>query len=553
MIFLRHRLVLLLCGVFLATAAAAFSAEGDDVPAEVAEKQPAGEVQLGGRDLFPVQAQILSFTPQERGRLISERLTLLARRTGDAAQLLIVEGRLSDDIVADGQVLMSVTDADARLAGVPRRTLAEERLIRLRTALEDYHRVRTPQALMQSVIYALLDTAALIALILLLNALTRRLLGKIDKERGQRIHALHFQQSVIVTEEQVARATGFLVRLIRVGILIVSVEIYLTSILHLFPWTQPFAYRLTGYLTRPLVRAALAFIDYLPRLIVLLLILGGFYLINRAFRFFFDELGRKTIRLDGFLPEWADPTYKIVRFLLMAMTAVVAFPYIPGADSLAFKGVSVFLGLLLSLGSSSAVANIVSGLILTYTRAFNIGDRVRVGEATGDVIEKTLIVTRIRTIKNVDITVPNSMILGSHVFNYSAAARDRGLILHTGVTIGYDAPWRQVHQLLIAAAQRTAGILAEPAPFVLQTALDDFYVSYEINAYTDQAGRMAAIYSELHANIQDAFNAAGVEIMSPHYSCLRDGNTVTLSSDALPAGYVAGGLRVETIAGESRG
>lgn len=220
----------------------------------------------------------------------------------------------------------------------------------------------------------------------------------------------------------------------------------------------------------------------------------------------------------------------------MAFAATVAFPYLPGSQTPAFQGISIFLGLLVSLGSSSAIANIVAGIILTYTRAFLVGDRVKITDTTGDVVEKTLFVTRIRTIKNVVITIPNAAVLGSHVINYSAAANDPAtppLILHTTITLGYDVPWRKVHDVLTKAALATGQILEEPAPFVLQTSLDDFYVSYELNAYTSSPGIMAKIYSELHQNIQDQCNEANIEILSPHYRAERDGNQTTIPVDYL--------------------
>jgi small-conductance mechanosensitive channel len=192
------------------------------------------------------------------------------------------------------------------------------------------------------------------------------------------------------------------------------------------------------------------------------------------------------------------------------------------------------------------VANVVAGTILTYTRAFEIGDRVRIADTVGDVIEKTLLATRVQTVKNEIVTVPNALVLGSHITNFSGSPSPRAqpLILHTTVTIGYDAPWRMVHELLIAAALRTSGIQKNPNPFVLQTSLDDFYVHYQINAYTAEPGRMTLIYAELHQNIQDCFNEAGVEIMSPHFSSLRDGNRKAVPGDYLPKTYAAPMFRV---------
>jgi small-conductance mechanosensitive channel len=173
------------------------------------------------------------------------------------------------------------------------------------------------------------------------------------------------------------------------------------------------------------------------------------------------------------------------------------------------------------------MGNVIAGVILTYMRPFKVGDRVQIADTTGDVVEKSLLVTRVRTIKNVEVILPNNAVLGAHILNYSANARKRGLILNTTITLGYDAPWRRVHELLIQAALRTAGIKSSPSPFVLQTSLNDFHISYEINAYTDEASRMAELYSDLHKHIQEEFNHAGVEIMSPSYLALRDGNAST--------------------------
>jgi small-conductance mechanosensitive channel len=224
-----------------------------------------------------------------------------------------------------------------------------------------------------------------------------------------------------------------------------------------------------------------------------------------------------NITFSGFYPEWAKPTYKIARFVVIALAAVVAFPYFPGSESPAFKGISIFLGVLLSLGSSSTVSNIIAGLDMTYRRAFLYGDWVKIGDLTGEVTRVRLLVTHLRTFKNEEVVIPNAIIQNSHVTNYSSLAREQGLILHTAVTIGYSTPWRQVHAFLLQAAEKTAGILRNPPPFILQTSLDDFYVRYELNAYTDAPQDMPTIYSDLHLNIQDAFNEYGVQIMSPHY------------------------------------
>jgi small-conductance mechanosensitive channel len=234
-------------------------------------------------------------------------------------------------------------------------------------------------------------------------------------------------------------------------------------------------------------------------------------------RFFFAAVEKGDMKISGFFPEWAGPTYKITRFLILVFALVIAYPYIPGSRSRAFEGISIFLGVLFSLGSTTIIANMVAGVILTYMRGFRVGDVVKIGDTTGKVTAVSLLVTRLRTPKNLEITIPNSMLMSSQVINYSFAAGEGRLILPTSITIGYDAPWRQVHGLLLLAAERTAQVLREPAPFVLQSALDDFYVKYELNVYAASSDNMPLLYSELHQNIQDAFNEFGVQIMSPHY------------------------------------
>ncbi len=276
-----------------------------------------------------------------------------------------------------------------------------------------------------------------------------------------------------------------------------------------------------------------------------LIVLCTYYVI-RFCKFIFYELERGNISIPGFYQDWAIPTYNILQFLIIALAAVIAFPYLPGFDSPAFRGISVFLGILFSLGSTSAVANTVGGVILIYTRSFQLGDRVQIGDIIGDVEDKTLLVTRIRTPKNVIVTLPNATVLNSNVVNFTASARETGipLIIYTTVTLGYDVPWRTVHQVLLAAADETESLLKAPKPFVLQTSLDDFYVSYELNVYTDKTRKLYYIYSDLHQNIQDKCNEADIEILSPHYSAIRDGNQNTIPANYLPKDYQAPGFRI---------
>ena len=321
--------------------------------------------------------------------------------------------------------------------------------------------------------------------------------------------------------------------------------ITLLTVFYLLPWTKAISISILGFVINPLKNILVSFWKYIPNLITIAVIIIVARLIIRLFRFLKYEVEKETLKIPGFYPDWALPTFNILRVLIILFTIVAVWPFLPGSGSQVFQGVSVFFGLVFSLTSASALSNFMAGLTITYTRAFKLGDRVKIGDVTGDIIEKSMLVTKIKTIKNEEITVPNTKIMNTEVINYSTCAPEHGLIIHTTVTIGYDAPWRQVHQLLTDAALNTGLILEKPYPFVLQTALNDFYISYQINAYTKSPNEMANIMSDLHENIQDSFNKAGVEIMSPHYKSVRDGNAIAIPEENRPADYNPPSFRVE--------
>ncbi len=330
----------------------------------------------------------------------------------------------------------------------------------------------------------------------------------------------------------------------------IAIATYLTIplVLSVFPWGATYAPKLLALILDPIKEVATVAIAYLPNLFFIAVIVFFTRMLLKISHWFFDEIGRGTIRFSGFHTDWAEPTYQLGRILILAFSLIVIFPYLPGAGSPAFQSVSVFIGVLISFGSSSAISNAIAGFVLTYMRPFQPGDFVKIGGTTGNVVEKGILVTRIRTIKNVDITIPNSAILGNHIENFSTNARAKLLILNSTITIGYDAPWKLIHELLIQSAKRTPRILENPTPFVLQTALNDFTVSYQINAYTDDASLQMDTYSALHAAIQDEFARAGVEIMSPQYLSIRNGNDTMLpkSSDG-PDGHTRAPFEVHTV------
>ncbi len=378
---------------------------------------------------------------------------------------------------------------------------------------------------------AALVTALFVYLLKLLSRLHEYSERRLSAWAASTVKDVKLQQLELLPAERITEWLLFLLGALRVLLTLLLVYFYLPALFSFFPWTRGLAGELFGYVLRPLKELTLSFLAYIPDLIFVAVTIICVHYFLRFLYTITREIARGRVVFKGFYPDWAVPTFQIVRFIVWAFTLVIIFPYLPGSDSPAFKGVSVFLGVLFSLGSSSAIANAVAGVILTYMRPFKLGDRVKIVDTVGNVMEKTLLVTRVKTVKNEHVTIPNALVLGSHIVNYTAQAGGENLILHTSVTIGYDVPWRKVHELLTAAARAAEGILREPAPFVYQTALNDYHVSYELNAHTDRADGMAAVYSALHQNIQDKFAEAGVEILSPSYSALRSGK-----GPVLPAG-----------------
>ena len=539
-----------------ALSAAAPAAQATPAPQNAAthtaetDEQPAGTVMISGQPVLWILAGAGPYTAQLRAERISERLRDIIRdRTLRDTAVTVTEADGSSELRAGSRLIMVVTPQDAAAIGAGRATLAQQYARILEEAIGIERRRYTPAALLRSAIYALVATALFAAALWGIVRITSALRHLRARRLALRSETLRAMQAEILSDQRISRTLAGSIAALRVVLILVALNLYLTYVLGLFPWTRAISLRLLDYFLTPLRALGAAIVGYLPNLLFLLVIGAAVNLAIRLVAAFFRHIEHGRLVFQGFPAEWADPTYKIVRVLLIAFGVVVAFPYMPASSSPAFAGVSVFVGVLVSLASSSALSNTMAGIVLTYTGAFRLGDRVKLGDAFGDIIETSLLATRIRTIKNEEITIPNSIALGSTVTNYTREAATRGLILHTTVTIGYDAPWRRIHDLLIEAAHATPGILRQPPPFVWQTSLNDFYVSYEINAYTASPAEMIDIYAALHASIQDAFFAAGVEIMSPHFTSIRDGNTVAIPEAFRGPGYHAPAFRVEDVAG----
>lgn len=500
-------------------------------------------VSIDGRTLFGIYSGTGSLSARERAALIRSRIIQAANNPAispESIRLKPVDTSIA--IMAGKQILLLITENDAEEEQSLLSYLAIERLTVVQNAISAYRKERTTEQIYQSSAYAVFFSLFLLFSLLLLKRSYNAIRAQITKHVADESGVLPQVQKLIPFPlPPYTKVALWLNKVFSLLLLFFMLYIYLYGITGLFPQTRKYSKHLLKYALEPMISLFDAFVGFLPNLITIAIILAiSRYLIFLS-NFFFSRVKAKVIVLPGFYEEWADTTHEITRIFIVALMLVTIYPYIPGSQSAAFQGVSVFLGVLLSLGSNSLISNIVSGIVLTYTRAFQIGDRVRVSDddIIGDIVEKTLIGIRIRTIKNVEVFVPNSKILGTAIINYSANDFKLGLILHTTVSIGYDTPWRLVYQLLIDAAQKTPDILPEPEPFVFQKSLDDSFITYEINAYTRNSNNMAQIYSNLHNHIQDSFNDANVEILSPHYSALRDGNRTTVPAEYLPPDYVS--------------
>lgn len=401
--------------------------------------------------------------------------------------------------------------------------------------------------IIEYVVFSLIFLAFLIFTMRLARRLLNRLIDKLESWRGTKITPIYIQSFEVISADRLTDALKWLVQKAKIVVYLILLYIFIPIFLSYFPRTRYFVLGYLKYFIAPFKTIFAGVLAFIPNLIFIVITIYIMRYVVRLLRLFFSDIETERISFKGFHKDWAEPTFKLSKVLLIVFTIVLISPYMPGFGSPAFQGISIFFGILLSLGSTAAIANIVAGAALIYMRPFKVGDRVKIADTIGDVVEKTLLITRVQTVKNVEVTIPNAMVLGSHMINFSVLAQESRLILHTAITIGYDVPWRQVHDLMIAAARDTQEVLPEPPPFVLQTSLNDSSVTYELNVYTADAQHLLATQSELHQHIQDKFNEAGVEIMSPTYAAVRDGNQATIPGDYLPKTYEAGGFKISPL------
>ena len=498
-------------------------------------------VLLDGHEVLVIHRGIAGFTAQERASTITRRLQRLAQNDELAIESLSIRHLKDDGILylSDGKdVLLTINDRDASASRMDAAELAERSLRHLKAALQEYREARQPGRLLRNSGTAALASLALLVFSLALLRGSGLLLPRLRRFITAHSRGIQVGRVELMSAETISSLWLEALKLARLLIVLAAVFYWAGFTLRLFPWTRELGEGLRSQFYGSIELALTATARYLPNIFVVVIIATATVYLLKAIKPFFLALHHGQLVIPGFYADWAMPTYNLLLCLMIALAGILALPYLPGFGSPAFQGASVFLGLLLSLGSTSAITNVIGGIILIYTRAFQIGDHIQVGPVIGDIIEKNFLAIRIRTPANQIITIPNAKLLNNDVVNFNIANREfqHSLLLQTSVGLGYDVPWRTAHALLIEAALASADILPTPPPFVLQTHLGDHAITYQLNAHTSDPNRMVFTLSELHQHIQDSFQQAGIEILSPSYAALRDGSASTIPAAAAGEG-----------------
>lgn len=495
---------------------------------------PGIPVIVEGDTLYYLFAKRGGHTPQQRAEMNAAAITELGKRFNLQPDSVYID---SSDIVTDlmygNKVLSSFTDQDGLWEGCSRDQLAAAKrkvIVDKLKVMKDEHSL---WQLGKRILYFILVIVGQFLLFKLTIWLFNKLKARIQRLKDTKLKPISIQDYELLDTQKQVNLLVFLASLLRYAVMLLQLILTVPLLFAIFPQTKDLAYKLFSYIWDPIKSIFLGIVEYIPNLFTIFVIWLAVKYLVRLVRYLASEIQSERLKIGGFYADWAMPTFHIVRFLLYAFMIAMIYPYLPGSKSGVFQGISVFVGLIVSLGSSTVIGNIIAGLVITYMRPFKLGDRIKLNDTTGNVIEKTPLVTRIRTPKNEVVTIPNSFIMSSHTVNFSQSARDYGLIIHSEVSIGYDIPWRKTHQLLIEAALNTPGVMDDPRPFVLETSLQDYYSVYQVNAYIKDANQLAQVYSDLHQNIQDRFNEEGIEIMSPHYIATRDGSETTIPKDDL--------------------
>lgn len=516
---MRTLAALVLGGVILCPIAAGAQAELPAVMLERTTEPGVEQLLVGNRAVFEFRATVLGYSPEQRANLARERIRTVMSSKQRGTRTVTVTTLLVGDltqVLADGNLLFMIAPVDVnQLRGETYDDLVSQTTLRLKAGLEAYLAQRAVPQLIRSIALALAATAMLVAIFVAARRLSRRLMARLETVASTRVGKLNLPETPITT--QILPLVRLVVRVVSVVLGLLLINIWATFVLKQFPYTYPWGDQFDDYLIQLGTAVGMAILHAIPHLAILTVI----FLITRAvvqwIKHFFRHVQAGTVQMGGIDSDTAIPAQRLVVVFVYFLALAIAFPYIPGSDGTAFKGLSVLFGVMLSLGSSNVVSQAASGYILVFSRALRVGDYVRVAEFEGTVVSLGALSAKLRTAAEEEINVPNSVFVGSITRNFTRLSGANGAPLTTTVTIGYGTPWRQVHAMLKDAALRTKGLRRVAEPVVLQRSLSDFYIEYALVVRLEDASTRYQVLSDLHANVQDCFNENGVQIMSPHY------------------------------------
>ncbi|MDJ0597680.1 MAG: mechanosensitive ion channel family protein [Crocosphaera sp.] len=524
----------------------------DSISDESVNADPPAAVKLDGKILFEFKTNVEGLANQERAEIATQRIKEVAEdRSIDMKNLDI---RIIDGLYiihVKNKTLLNLVKADAEANNKSLEQLAQDYSEIIKNSIIEYRKKRTLSYLGTRGLLSLLSTILVVLTFRFLNWFVPVVSRRILEGRNILFRTLRLQNWTILSIYRQKQLVILSLKILRWIIIFILLYFYIPLVLSLFPQTERLGKSVFSSFFGALGQVWSNFIDYLPNLfLIIITLILTHYLIRLCYPFF-KAIEEERITIPGFYPDWSQPTYKLTVILIVGLASAIIFPYLPGFDSPAFQGISILAGALVTFGGASTIANLIGGFVVIYTRAFQIGDRIKIEEYQGVVIEKTILSTRIRNQNNEIITIPNSILIVSKIINYTATTRDfdQPLVLNTTITLGYDVPWRLVHETLINSALQTTDIVDDPKPYVWQTSLDDFYISYQLRVCTNKTTsvEIGDIYTELHQQIQDKCAEVGIEILSPHYAAVRDGNQNTIPENYLPKNYQAPGFRLHPL------
>ena len=526
-----------LAAVLVATPATAQPPAVQAVPpvrSEAAEQSAA--LVYFNRPIVVLRARVLGRTPADRVEgAVGSLDDLVARRRIDPIELQPFQGGVLVTVASRAVMALTPPDVD-ELAGQTVEGVAAEAVPRLRQALNEALEARAPGVIVRGVLLALLAVIVGVAALWGIARVHRAANGRLIVAAERTVLRSRIADADLLRGSRLIELERRLVAAAVVALDLLVAYTVVTFVLRRFPFTRPWGESMRAFLLATFERFGLGIVNAIPGLFTAALVFVIVRFLARLVGLWFDAVEQGRIHARWIYPETAQPTRRLLSILIWVFGLVVAYPYLPGSQTDAFKGISVFLGLMITFGSSGIVNQIMSGFMVTFSRALRVGDFVRIGDVEGTVTQLGVLSTKVKTVRREEVTIPNAVVVAHTTTDYSRFAAD-GVYTSTAVTIGYDAPWRQVHALLLMAAERTPGLRREPKPAVIQASLQDFYVQYAVLVCLERQDAKMLTLNVLHANIQDLFNEYGVQIMSPNYEQDPDAPKVVPKKDwfAAPA------------------